>query len=41
MIVLQTGNFTLELPSMPADFGPEIPPTGVSGLLAVADPADG
>lgn len=36
----QTGNFTLEFPALPADFGPDIPPAGVSGLLFVADPED-
>lgn len=37
----QTGNFSIEFPALPADFGPEIPPTGVSGLLVAADPEDG
>lgn len=29
------------LPDIPADFGPELPDEGVSGLLRVADPEDG
>ncbi|EFN56592.1 hypothetical protein CHLNCDRAFT_51582 [Chlorella variabilis] len=40
MVVMQTGNFSLEFPSLPADFGPPIPAEGVSGLLLVAQPED-
>jgi hypothetical protein len=37
---LQTGNFTLEFPSLPADFGKPIPPEGLTGLLLLAQPED-
>lgn len=38
---MQTGNYTYDpLTDMPADFGPEISPDGVQGLLVIADPED-
>ncbi|KAI3427065.1 hypothetical protein D9Q98_007005 [Chlorella vulgaris] len=40
MVVMQTGNFTLEFPSLPADFGKPIPPEGLTGLLLLAQPED-
>eukprot|EP00873_Tetraselmis_striata_P010111 jgi/Tetstr1/430375/TSEL_020187.t1 len=40
-VVIQTGNFTLDpFADLPADFGPRIPPEGISGWLVVADPED-
>ncbi|PSC73339.1 receptor homology transmembrane domain-and RING domain-containing 2-like isoform X1 [Micractinium conductrix] len=40
IVVLQTGNFSLSFADMPADFGPSLPPDGITGLLLLADPAD-
>eukprot|EP00191_Tetraselmis_sp_GSL018_P012653 CAMPEP_0177603782 /NCGR_PEP_ID=MMETSP0419_2-20121207/15723_1 /TAXON_ID=582737 /ORGANISM="Tetraselmis sp., Strain GSL018" /LENGTH=457 /DNA_ID=CAMNT_0019097631 /DNA_START=399 /DNA_END=1772 /DNA_ORIENTATION=+ len=40
-VILQTNNLTLDpFSDLPADFGPRIPPQGVSGLLKVAVPED-
>uniref|UniRef100_A0A7S1X741 RING-type E3 ubiquitin transferase n=1 Tax=Tetraselmis chuii TaxID=63592 RepID=A0A7S1X741_9CHLO len=40
-VVIQTGNFTLDpFADMPSDFGPRLPPEGISGFLVVADPED-
>lgn len=33
---MQTGNFTVEFAALPADFGPDIPEQGLSGLLTVS-----